>query len=52
MSREMWEDTESAEIIYKEIKQKNGEEWKFADRRQELVFVGQGLKHKANQKLS
>ena len=51
MSREMWEDTESAELIYKDIKQKNGEEWKYADRRQELVFIGQGLKHEAIQKL-
>ena len=51
LSREMWQDTESAELILKDIEQKNGEEWKYADRRQELVFIGQGLKHEAIQKL-
>ena len=33
------------------MKQPNGEEWKYADRRQELVFIGQTLKHKAIQKI-
>ena len=43
--REMWEDTPSAELVYKDMRQPSGEEWKYADRRQELVFIGQGLKH-------
>ena len=49
--REMWEDTPSAELVYQDMKQSNGEEWKYADRRQELVFIGQGLKHEAIQKI-
>merc|ERR1719330_1812314 len=49
--REMWEDTPSAELVYLDMKQANGEEWKYADRRQELVFIGQGLKHEAIQKI-
>ena len=27
------------------IRQANGEEWQYGDRRQELVFIGQGLNH-------
>ena len=36
-------------ILLQDMKQPNGEEWKYADRRQELVFIGQGLKHEAIQ---
>jgi len=50
-TREMWEDTPSAEQILKDMKQPNGEEWKYQDRRQGLVFIGQGLKHEAIQKI-
>jgi len=49
--REMWEDTPSAELVYQDMRQPNGEEWKYSDRRQELVFIGQGLKHEAIQKI-
>ena len=31
--------------MYKDLKQANGEEWQYGDRRQELVFIGQGLNH-------
>ena len=31
------------------IRQANGEEWQYGDRRQELVFIGQGLNHSAIQ---
>jgi len=51
LTREDWEDTPSAELIYKDMNQPNGEEWKYSDRRQELVFIGQGLKHEAIQKI-
>ena len=27
------------------LRQANGEEWQYGDRRQELVFIGQGLNH-------
>jgi len=50
-TREMWEDTPSAEQILQDMKQPNGEEWKYLDRRQGLVFIGQGLKHEAIQKI-
>ena len=30
--------------------QSNGEEWPHGDRRQELVFIGQSLKHEVIQK--
>jgi len=49
--REMWEDTPSAELVYQDMRQPNGEEWKYQDRRQELVFIGQGLKHEDIQKI-
>jgi len=49
--REMWEDTPSAELVYQDMRQPNGEEYKYSDRRQELVFIGQGLKHEAIQKI-
>merc|ERR1719270_930672 len=44
-------DSPSAELILKDMHQANGVEWKYADRRQELVFIGQGLKHEAIQGL-
>eukprot|EP00090_Calanus_glacialis_P023284 TRINITY_DN3589_c0_g1_i4.p1 TRINITY_DN3589_c0_g1~~TRINITY_DN3589_c0_g1_i4.p1 ORF type:complete len:532 (+),score=161.05 TRINITY_DN3589_c0_g1_i4:62-1597(+) len=50
-TREMWEDTPSAELILQDMKQPNGEEWKYLDRRQGLVFIGQGLKHETIQKI-
>ena len=45
--REMWEDNpEVAEFVSKRMKNEaNGEAWEYGDRRQELVFIGQGLKH-------
>ena len=46
--REMWEDNpEVAEFVSKRMKNRanSGEAWEYGDRRQELVFIGQGLKH-------
>ena len=37
--------------LLQDMKQPNGEEWKYADRRQELVFIGQALKHEAIQRI-
>ena len=40
--RERWEDNkEVAKAIMKDLKKPSGEEWKYGDRRQELVFIGQ-----------
>merc|ERR1719341_3141048 len=50
-TREMWEDSPSAEQILQDMKQPNGEEYKYLDRRQGLVFIGRGLKHEAIQKI-
>merc|ERR1712241_162036 len=47
--REMWEGTPSEELVLKDLRQSNGEEWPYGDRRQELVFIGQSLKHEVIQ---
>jgi len=49
--REVWEGTASEELVRKDMNQSNGEEWPYGDRRQELVFIGQSLKHEAIQTL-
>ena len=42
--RELWEDNpEVAEFVNKRMRKANGEAWEYEDRRQELVFIGQGL---------
>ena len=38
------------EIIRKDLKKDSGEKWPYADRRQELVFIGHNMKHEAIQK--
>ena len=49
--REMWEGTPSEELVLKDMRQPNGEEYKYADRRQEIVFIGQKMKHEVIQKV-
>ena len=49
--RDIWEGTISEELIRKDLQQENGEEYPYGDRRQELVFIGIKLQHKAIQKL-
>ena len=49
--RQIWENTPSQEFVLPYILQPSGEEWKYADRRQELVFIGQRLKHEAIQRI-
>jgi len=48
-NRDMWEGTPSEELVRKDMIQENGEEFPYADRRQELVFIGMGLNHGAIQ---
>ena len=43
--REMWEGTPSDALVRKDMTKEDGEEWPYADRRQELVFIGYRLKH-------
>ena len=50
--RQIWENTPSEEFVLPYILQPGtGEEWRYADRRQELVFIGQELKHEMIQKI-
>jgi len=48
--REMWEGTALGALVLKDMNKENGEEWPYADRRQELVFIGHNLKHAAIQR--
>jgi len=43
--RELWAGTPQEELVRKDLCQDNGEEHPHGDRRQELVFIGVGLKH-------
>jgi len=50
-TRDLWEGTVQEELVRSDLRQANGEEYPHGDRRQELVFIGVGLKHAAIQKL-
>jgi len=41
---EIWEGTASEVHVLKDIKKEDGEEWEYKDRRQEIVFIGHGMK--------
>ena len=48
--RDVWEGGISEALVRKDLNQENGEEFPYADRRQELVFIGIKLDHAAIQK--
>jgi len=43
---ELWEGTPAEVEVIKDMLQENGQKYEYGDRRQELVFIGVGLKHK------
>ena len=49
--REAWMGTPSEDLVMKDILQINGQEFQYGDRRQELVFIGQNLKHEIIQEI-
>ena len=49
-TRDLWEGTPAESFVKKDMINDKGEEYLYADRRQELVFIGIGLNHKAIQK--
>ena len=48
---ERWRGTPAEETVLKDMIMENGEQFKYGDRRQELVFIGQNLKHQQIQKI-
>ena len=49
--REAWMGTPSEDLVMRDILQSNGQEFQYGDRRQELVFIGQNLKHEIIQEI-
>merc|ERR1711953_402644 len=44
---DVWEGTASEAHVMKDIKKEDGTEWEYKDRRQEIVFIGHGMKTEA-----
>merc|ERR1712062_133433 len=51
LTPELWEGTEVASEVLKDIQKDNGEDWEYKDRRQEIVFIGHGMKIEVIRKL-
>ena len=45
----MWRGTSSEAAVLEELNKPSGEEWEYQDRRQEIVFIGHGMKTAAIQ---
>merc|ERR1712080_199204 len=43
--------TASEELVLEDMKNSSGEQYKYFDRRQEIVFIGQNMKYQVIQKL-
>ena len=48
---ERWEGTSSEALVLEDIRKPSGEDWEYKDRRQEIVFIGHGMKSEVIQKL-
>ena len=48
---EMWMGSSSEALVLQDIRQPNGEDYEYKDRRQEIVFIGHGMKSEVIQQL-
>merc|ERR1712117_699842 len=48
---ERWEGTSSEALVLEDIRKPSGEDWEYKDRRQEIVFIGHGMKSEVIQEL-
>ena len=48
---DMWRGTSSEAAVLEDLNKPSGEEWEYQDRRQEIVFIGHGMKTAAIQDL-
>merc|ERR1719340_238772 len=51
LTPQFWEGTSSESLVRQNMKKETGEEWEYKDRRQEIVFIGHGMKHDVIQKI-
>ena len=48
---EMWMGSSSEALVLQDIRKPNGEDYEYKDRRQEIVFIGHGMKSEVIQQL-
>jgi len=51
LTPEFWIDSSAEELVRKDMQDENGVEYEFKDRRQEIVFIGHGMKRDVIQKI-